>query len=190
MPTASIRALGGDESREFELSFSSEEPYTRYFGPEILDHSGNCCDLSRLQEIGVVLYNHNRDNVCGKIKRAWIENGRGCAIVEFDDDDESERICKKVRSGTLKGVSVGYQVDIWEDVAANKKSLDGRFDGPCEIARSWMPFEISIVSVPADATVGVGRELDADPTPLPAENQNPTRNLSAYERSVTANKNL
>lgn len=60
-------------------------------------------------------------------------------------------------SGTLKGVSVGYSVDAWEEVAAGKKSSDGRFTGPCYIAKKWTPLEVSIVSVPADPTVGVGR---------------------------------
>ena len=41
-----------------------------------------------------------------------------------------------------------------------KKSADGRFLGPCEIAKKWTPYEISIVSVPADPTVGVGREME------------------------------
>ena len=104
------QAEGAENDRTFELSFSSEEPYTRWFGPEILDHSDGCVDMSRLTEIGVVLFNHDRDQVIGKIKSARIEGNRGLATVEFDDDPESERIAAKVRSGTLKGVSVGYQV--------------------------------------------------------------------------------
>ena len=55
---------------------------------------------------------------------------------------------------------VGYSVDAWEEVAAGKKSSDGRFSGPCYIAKKWTPFEISIVSVPADPTVGVGRSME------------------------------
>lgn len=55
-------------------------------------------------------------------------------------------------------------VDNWESVAANKSSADGRFTGPCDIAKRWMPYEISVVSVPADPTVGVGRALERVPT--------------------------
>ena len=47
------QAEGAENDRTFELSFSSEEPYTRWFGPEILDHSDGCVDMSRLTEIGV-----------------------------------------------------------------------------------------------------------------------------------------
>jgi len=145
------------------MSFSSEVPYERWFGMEILDHQQGAIDMSRLQEIGVVLFNHNRDDVVGKINRAWVEENRGMVEVEFDQDDFSETIHQKVKSGTLKGVSVGYKVDSYEEVAEGRKSADMRFDGPCCIARHWTPFEVSIVSVPADPTVGVGRsDEDAD----------------------------
>ncbi len=154
------REDGEGNERKFTLSFSSEEPYERWFGLEILDHGPGAVDLSRLNEIGCVLFNHNRDKVIGKILRAWVENSRGHAEIEFDSDEESEVIYQKVRSGTLKGVSVGYRIESLEEVMAGKTSADGRFTGPCEIARKWWPFEISIVSVPADGTVGVGREAE------------------------------
>lgn len=156
-----LRAVEGEENtRKFTLSFSSEEPYMRWFGNEILDHKDGAIDMTRLTEMGVVLYNHNRDNVIGKVTRAWIEDGKGRAEIEFDSDDQSEVIRQKVESGTLKGVSVGYMVDSWEEVMPGKQSADGRFTGPCSIARKWAPYEISIVSIPADTTVGVGREME------------------------------
>ena len=149
------------DERTFRLSFSSEEPYNRWFGPEILDHSAGCVDFSRLDANPVVLFNHNRDVILGKINRAWLENSRGEAEITFDSDNEAEKIYQKVKSGTLKGVSVGYLVDSWEEVMPNKQSADGRFTGPCSIAKRWTPYEISIVSVPADPTVGIGRSDDS-----------------------------
>lgn len=156
---AQIRQTEGEE-RCVDLSFSSETPYERWFGPEILDHGEGAVNLKRLSAIGCVLFNHNRDAVIGKVVKAWVENGRGKAQIRFDEDEQSEIIYQKVKSGTLKGVSVGYKVDNWESVAAGKKSTDGRFKGPCEVAKRWSPFEISIVSIPADDTVGVGREME------------------------------
>lgn len=158
MAVDAIRVVEGEgNERRFILSFSSEQPYERWWGTEILDHSEGCADLARINEIGCVLFNHKRDAVIGKVLRAWIENGRGTAEIEFDTDDESEKIYQKVKSGTLKGVSVGYQVSVWEEVAANKTSSDGRFQGPADIAKRWEILEISIVSIPADPSVGVGR---------------------------------
>ncbi|MFR4350567.1 MAG: HK97 family phage prohead protease [Roseburia sp.] len=182
-----IRAMNGEgNERKFVLSFSSEEPYARYFGREILDHKDGAVNLSRLEQIGCVLFNHNRDVVIGSISRVWTENNRGYAEIEFDTDEESEKIYQKVKSGTLKGVSVGYRVDVWEEVLTNKMSEDGRFSGPASIARKWMPYEISIVSVPADETVGVGRELEEieEQRKLPSG-----RSLTIYESQLKVNKN-
>ena len=177
----STRAID-EEKRTVELSWSSEEPYSRWWGKEILDHSEGCVDLKRLSEMGCLLFNHNRDKVIGKVLSCNIENNRGVATVQFDEDEESDVIFKKVKGGSLKGVSVGYVVSNWEGVAKNKKSLDGRFTGPCDIAKKWMPYEISIVSVPADATVGVGRS---------AEEQNETgRSLGYFSRQLQYNHNI
>ena len=181
--SATIRAVEGEgNERKFILSFSSEEPYERYWGKEILDHNPAAVDLTRLNTIGVLLFNHNREKVIGKINRAWIENQRGMAEVEFDDDAESEVIFQKVKSGTLKGVSTGYRIGVIEEVMANKVSTDGRFSGPCDVARQWMPYEISIVSVPADATVGVGRNMGENSTQRP-------KTLTCFEAQLQINKN-
>ena len=182
MTVSAIRAEEG-EGRKVTLSFSSEEPYDRALLIEILDHGEGAVDLTRLNEIGCLLYNHDRDKVIGKINRAWIENGRGQAEVEFDDDSESDVIYRKVKSGSLKGVSVGYLVNMGECevVKAGKQSEDGRFTGPCHVMRKWQPYEISIVSIPADSTVGVGRDLETAPT---------AASLSVYERQLQINKNV
>ena len=59
-----------------------------------------------------MLFNHDRDEVIGKIAKAWIDNGRGMATIEFDSDEASEVIYQKVKGGTLKGVSVSKKTDI------------------------------------------------------------------------------
>lgn len=166
-----------ENSRKRVLSFSSEAPYRRCFGMEILDHGEGAADLGRLNGSGVLLFNHDVDQVLGKVLRAWVENGKGYAEVEFDTDEEAERIFAKVKSRTLKTTSVRYQVDSWEEVRAGAVSADGRFTGPCRIARRWTPLEVSIVSVPADASVGVGRSEEGTPY------------FSLYERQVQININ-
>lgn len=156
------RVAGQGNERKFTLSFSSEKPVSRWFGNEILDHSPEAVDLSRLNQIGCVLFNHNRDCVIGKVTRAWVELNRAYAEIEIDDDDFSDTIFRKIQGGTLKGVSVGYSIDVIEEVKENAISSDGRFKGPCTIAKRWTPFEISVVSVPADETVGIGREAETE----------------------------
>lgn len=176
-------AKEGENSRQFTISFSSEEPYRRWFGMEILDHADGAVDLERLNSVGVLLFNHNTDKVVGRVIKAWVENNRGMATVEFDTDEEAERIFSKVESGTLKTTSVRYSVDAWEEVKAGGTSADGRYTGPCQVARKWTPLEVSIVSVPADATVGVGR-ADEDQGAVSI-----STDLSAYERQIQINKN-
>lgn len=178
-----------ENSKQVELSFSSEEPYRRLFGIEILDHSEGCVDLSRLNDIGVVLFNHDRDKVIGKVINARVEEGRGRATIEFDDDDFSASIKKKVDSGTLKAVSVGYLVKEWEEVEKGKTSKDGRFKGECVVAKKWLPYEISIVSVPADSTVGVGRTMEEEEAQEQAQ-ETKANLLGIYEKQLAINQKL
>lgn len=151
------------DSRTVELSFSSETPYGRWFGDEILCHDEECINLERFNNgLGTLLFNHDRDAVVGHIEKVWIEDNRGKALVRFDEDEQSETIFQKVQSGTLQGVSVGYSIKRYE-VLDEKDSVssNGRFKGPDTfVVTDWEPLEISIVSVPADATVGVGRSAE------------------------------
>ena len=150
------------DSRTVELSFSSETPYGRWFGDEILCHDEECINLERFSNgLGTVLFNHDRDAVVGHIEKVWLEDNRGKALVRFDTDEQSETIFQKVQSGTLQGVSVGYAIYRYEVLEDEEtKSTNGRFNGPAYVVTDWEPLEISIVSVPADPTVGVGRSAE------------------------------
>ncbi len=150
-----------DDSRTMTLSFASETPYERWFGPEVLCVDETSMDLQRFRDgVGCLLFNHGRDKVIGKIERAWVDNYRAYADVTFDDDEFADVIFNKVKSGTLKGVSVGYRVGEYTEVRIDEGFAQGRIKGPCYVASKWEPYEISIVSVPADTTVGVNRSLN------------------------------
>ena len=86
-----------------------------------------------------------------------------------------------MKSGTLKGVSVGYIVRRYEEIESGGTSEDGRFEGPAEVATDWVPLEISIVSIPADPTVGVGRSYE------PSYQSAAT---AIAEKQIEINKNL
>jgi len=153
-----------EEARTAELSFSSEAPYERYFGNEILSHDPGAIDLERLTEVGVLLFAHGRDANYGRmpigvIQKVWVDESqrKARALVQFDDDEDSDKVFQKVKKGVIKGVSVGYAVSSWEEVKAGKTSANGRHTGPAYVALKWQPFEISIEPTPADPSVGVGR---------------------------------
>lgn len=162
------------DNRTVELSFSSETPYGRWFGDEILCHDEECINLERFNNgLGTVLFNHDRDAVVGHIEKVWLEDNRGKALVRFDTDEQSETIFQKVQSGTLQGVSVGYAIyryEVLED--EDTKSTNGRFNGPAYVVTDWEPLEISIVSVPADPTVGVGRSAEEIHTSIDTQEDN------------------
>ena len=170
------------DSRTVELSFSSETPYGRWFGDEILCHDEECINLERFNNgLGTLLFNHDRDAVVGHIEKVWIEENRGKALARFDEDEQSDTIFQKVQSGTLQGVSVGYSIKRYE-VLDDKDSVssNGRFKGPdTYVVTDWEPLEISIVSVPADATVGVGRSADEIHTSI--DTQEETKSMNGEE---------
>lgn len=149
------------DSRTLTLSFASETPYARWFGPEVLCVDETAMNMQRFQDgLGCLLFNHDRDKVIGKIERAWLDDNRAYADVTFDEDEFADSIFNKVKSGTLKGVSVGYRVGEYTEVRIDEGYAEGRIKGPCYVASKWEPYEISIVSVPADTTVGVNRSLN------------------------------
>ncbi len=118
-----------------------------------------------------ILFNHKRDAVIGKPTRIWTESGRAYAEIQFAQTEEAEKIMGLVKDGFIRGVSVGYRVNEWTVVEKGQKSADG-IEGPAWIASRWEVFEASIVTVPADASVGVGRSL---PFPDDFENIVPER---------------
>ncbi|TDL57849.1 peptidase [Paenibacillus dendritiformis] len=184
-----------EEERTVELSFSSEEPYRRWFGNEVLSHDAGAVDLSRLQEVGVLLFSHGRDARYGRmpigtIEKAWTDSNtrKARALVRFDDDEDSEKVFRKVVKGVIKGVSVGYNVTNWEEVKAGATSANGRHQGPAYVALKWQPFEISIEPTPADPTVGVGRS--AEPTPAPQINEGDDMNMPGLKHVALAAQGL
>jgi HK97 family phage major capsid protein len=143
------RAALNEESRSIELSFSSEEPVERDFGFEVLDHRADSVDLSRLNNGGPLLMDHNTEDQIGVVELAKLEGKRGKATVRFSRSARAEEIFQDVKDGIRRLVSVGYRI--------NKMVSEKAERGETFRAMSWTPMEISLVSVPADPTVGVGR---------------------------------
>jgi len=151
----------GEESRSLEFSFSSEAPVARWFGDEVLSHDSESVDLTRLNDGAPLLWNHNPDQVLGVVERGWIdgEKRRGMVAVRFSRSAFAEEKLADIRDGILRNVSVGYSIN----------DADQTRDGSI-VATSWQPHEVSVVSVPADVSVGIGRQLDAT-TAAPAADQ-------------------
>jgi HK97 family phage major capsid protein/HK97 family phage prohead protease len=151
-----------EDERSIEFPFSSEYPVARYFGNEILAHTREAVDLARLEDGAPLLFNHDPAKVIGVVERAWIDGKkkRGYVAVKFSRNAFAQEVLADVRDGVLRNVSVGYQI------------ADMEQRGEDFVATRWSPYEVSVVSIPADPTVGVGRALDAQPA-APAASPTP-----------------
>lgn len=138
-----------EKSRAIQLSFSSELAVERNFGNEILDHSPGAVDLSRLNGSAPLLVDHNPRDLVGVVERAEVIGRKGIANVRFSRTGRGEDVFSEVRDGIRRGVSVGYKI--------NKMVREGDGDNPTYRATSWTPMEISLVGIPADASIGIGR---------------------------------
>jgi len=141
------------EARTVQLSVSSEEPCSRWFGFEILDHGRSSVSMDRMKNRAPLLLGHDTDRQIGVVEKAWIEDRRLRAEVRFSRSPEADVIFKDIVDGIRGKISVGYRVN-----AAVLEKTEGNND--TYRVTSWEPLEVSVVSVPADDSVGVGRQLD------------------------------
>lgn len=145
-----------EDARTVELSFSSDTPYARWWGTEILDHASKSVRLGRLNGGGALLMDHNTRDQVGVVEKAWLKGNKGYAIVRFGRSARAEEVFRDVIDGIRKLVSVGYRI--------LELVLESRVDGvETYRATDWEPYEISLVSVPADTSIGVGRDDDTAP---------------------------
>ncbi|EON3823360.1 phage major capsid protein [Escherichia coli] len=153
---------GHNDQYEFEIAFSSEQPYQRQFWDEqnqemvvldeILVHTPEAVDLSRLNNNAPLLFNHNFDNHLGVVCDARIDaDNVGRALVKFSKHGTlANDVRNKVIEGTMEKISVGYDIKEYH-IDYTKGQL---------IVTKWAPYELSFVTVPADDTVGLNRSLN------------------------------
>ncbi len=141
-----------DEDRSVELSFSSEEPGERLRGFEILDHSKGAARMQRINTGAPLLWNHDPNDQIGVVDKATIgEDKRGHAIVRFGKSQRAQEIFNDVKDRIKTLVSFGYRIHQVTDTKADNEGVNSYR------VMDWEPFEISLVSIPMDMTVGVGR---------------------------------
>jgi HK97 family phage major capsid protein len=164
-----IRATG---ERTVELSFSSEAPVPMRSGVEILDHSAEAVDMSRMQAGAPVLFQHDTHQQIGVVERAWIDTAarKGRAVVRFSKNPLADEVYRDIRDGIRRLISVGY------DIISSIPIPNGR-----RVTR-WQPAEISVVSIPADISVGVGRSHNSETS----KQTTPSKIMSATDTNTAA----
>ena len=165
-----------EEERTIEFPFSSETPVDRgYLGKEILDHREGSIDFSRLNAAAPLLFNHSPDAVLGVVERGYLDkkSKRGMAVVRFAKNAAGEEALNLVKDGIYRNVSFGYSVNETEEMG----------DGAYRVT-SFTPAEVSLVSVPADFSVGVSRAKDDDSVAETVTNTQQQPTISDNERAT------
>ena len=158
-----------DGVERYTFPLSSESPYKRWRGKEILVHEKGSVDLSFLNSgTAPLLYQHNQwSGQIGVIEKAWLDTTRKrvYVTVRFSRRPEAQSVKQDVDDGIMRNVSVGYNVDPKGIVHVEHKEGEER----SYRVTKWKPMEASIVSIPADETVGVGRATQQQEGNMPAE---------------------
>lgn len=147
---------GAEDSRSFNITFMTDAVCDCIAGyPEICVCEKEAVNLSRFERgVMPLLFNHNRDAVIGRVDEVEVKDGKARATIVLDEDEQSDVILNKIRSGSLRGISVGY----WRDhIFRYEKGMSWNgveFDETTLVTDKWTPFEISVVSCPADENCG------------------------------------
>jgi HK97 family phage major capsid protein/HK97 family phage prohead protease len=144
-----FRADASDRTLEFP--FASEAPVERYYGMEILNMDEKSMDLSRLNDGAPLLYQHDADRIVGVVERAYIKNKRAYAKVKLANNELGREMQDLIKDGIIRNVSFGYRINAME---ADESTSPVTYR-----ATNYQPFEISLVTVPADNSVGIGRSF-------------------------------
>ena len=166
MRSAVLDARGVDmDKRTVELAFSSEAPVERGYGIEILDHGQGAMQMEFINSgRAPLLVDHDPTDVVGVVEQVTMGADRMArARVRFGRSVRAQEILQDVVDGIRTNVSVGYTVDEWKVEKGDRGKAD------TYRAVRWTPLEISSVSIPADARVGVGRALEISDAPASKE---------------------
>jgi HK97 family phage major capsid protein len=175
------------ESRTVNLAFASDKPVEHYFGRLILSMDKKAMRSERLKSGAPLLMDHNSRDQIGVVEDVSIgTDGMARANVRFSRSARGEEILQDVQDGIRQNVSVGFMIYGLELVEEKKGEM------PTYRCDDWEPMEISIVSMPADISVGVGRSKDfegEDPTKQ-ISNDSPIERGNSIQETTMAKENI
>lgn len=139
-----------EEARSVDAAVSSVTPVDRGGYIEILEHRAEAIDLRRAAKGLSLIFGHDQFKPIGLADQFRTDGKTLRCRLTFGRSTAADEAWRDVSAGTLKHLSIGYQVH------------DARRDGDTVRVVKWEPFEISLVTVPADPTVGIGRSFSKD----------------------------
>lgn len=155
---------GADENR-FAFALSSEQPADQWFGTEVLSHKSAAIRQDRLKAGIPLLFNHDRDQHMGVVDSYNIKDGKLRVEGKWSTSEFAQQKKRDYADGILKDASVGYLIHkIQRDQVGEYPSGDDTLN-----VTDWEPMEASLVTIPADPTVGVGRAVGDQEIPVVVE---------------------
>jgi HK97 family phage major capsid protein/HK97 family phage prohead protease len=160
----------GDGAPEtYDITASSEQPVDRWFGREILDHDPKSVDLSRADpEHGLPLLSvhDGRSLPIGRVRKLKAKDGKLQGRLQPSASTRGQEASTLLKEGHRE-LSIGYDVSQY-DYTPGKAGQPDTYR-----ATKWQPMEISMVGVPADPTIGVGRAASDKTFPVHVRNAAP-----------------
>ena len=146
------------DDRRVEMSVSSELEVERSFGREMIVHTEQALDLNFLRSgHAPLLLDHDPERQIGVIESVNLDGSarRLRATVRFGRGTLASEVYQDVVDGIRSNVSIGYKV--------RKMERDRDDQGLFRVIDAEI-MEVSIVSLPADPSVGVGRSVEVSDT--------------------------
>ena len=171
-----------EAQRSVRAALSTETPVDRMFGREVLIHSDDAIDLSRADNNGLpLLVNHDdRSPPIGRVRNLALEDGVLRGDLVFSDATQPARDAWALASeGTLSDVSIRYRINAYEIHGADTDAEEFR-------VTDWTILEGSVVSVPADANAGIGRQMELEGIPMPEQTNEAPAAVPTDKRPVKA----
>jgi len=142
------RSAADPQARTVPASLSSQDPVTCCGATEILVHSAESIDLTRATGGLPLLFAHDQAQPIGLVDGVHLEGTRLVGVLRFGESTKAAEVFADVQAGILRNVSIGYRV------------IDSEASATGYLVTRWQLYEASIVSVPADASVGINRSLE------------------------------
>ena len=149
-----------NEENVIEISFASPTPYLRtdddYTYNEILVITDDAVKWDRLVDQKCpLLLDHDMTKQIGVVEKAWRDGEKLKAKVRFSECEFAQLILKDIKDEIRRNVSFGYII--------NEFKVEKKQGEPDNVyVTNFEPYEISIVSCPADPNVGYKRSLSKE----------------------------
>lgn len=171
------------DKQEMKITFScaSDFPYYKQENGkqfyEVLQITESAVDFSRLNNGAPLLWQHQTEKQIGIVQKAWIEGNKIVVRVKFRRNDQfSVSVFNDILDGTIKNISVGYLVNHYKE-----QRIDGYLYHKVD---NFMIFQISVVSIPADNTVGIRSFKIGEKRQMEEQNKEVEQTVEATEQTV------